>query len=136
LVSKYNWDSKDFEILSITQSEVASHLSEMDLGLMIRKINLVNLVAQPVKIGEYLAAGVLVVLQKGLGGVSHSIESQFLQVDLERFEIQTEVGKVIDFLKNSTRADRRKKALELANEFSWKKNTKIHRENYLELIKN
>jgi hypothetical protein len=136
LIQKFNWDPNVVEILSIPQSKVAFQLIKMDLGLMIRKINLVNRVAQPVKIGEYLASGVLVVLQKGLGGISEKISRGLLEVDLNKSDIQTEAEKVLHYLKQSSKAERRNQAIQLSEEFSWKKNAKIHRNNYLELITN
>ncbi len=52
------------------QDEVGSALSACDAGILIRKPTLVNRVANPVKIAEYLAAGLPIIIEKGVGGVA------------------------------------------------------------------
>ncbi len=55
---------------SFPQNEVAGALTACDAGILIRKPTLVNRVANPVKIAEYLAAGLPIIIEKGIGGVS------------------------------------------------------------------
>jgi len=52
------------------QDEVGSALSACDAGILIRKPTLVNRVANPVKIAEYLAAGLPIIIEKGVAGVA------------------------------------------------------------------
>lgn len=52
------------------QDEVGGALSACDAGILIRKPTLVNRVANPVKIAEYLAAGLPIIIEKGVGGVA------------------------------------------------------------------
>lgn len=59
---------------SISQKEVAEHLTDIDLGLLLRAPTDLNKVAQPVKYIEYLAAGVGVVVEKGTGVVPGMVE--------------------------------------------------------------
>lgn len=52
------------------QDEVGDALSACDAGILIRKPTLVNRVANPVKIAEYLAAGLPIIIEQGVGGVA------------------------------------------------------------------
>lgn len=58
------------------QDEVGSALSACDAGILIRKPTLVNRVANPVKIAEYLAAGLPIIIEKGVGGVADEMFSK------------------------------------------------------------
>lgn len=51
-------------VLSVSQADVAAHLSAADAGFLLRDDNIVNRVSVPVKLGEYLAAGVPVVMSR------------------------------------------------------------------------
>ncbi len=69
---------------SFPQKEVAVALTACDAGILIRKPTLVNRVANPVKIAEYLAAGLPIIIEKGVGGVSDVLFDRSL---LKRMEI-------------------------------------------------
>lgn len=58
---------------SYPQKEVAAALTACDAGILMRKPTLVNRVANPVKIAEYLAAGLPVIIEKGVGGVPDNL---------------------------------------------------------------
>lgn len=62
-----------FNYISASQTDVGDYLSACDLGFLLRKQTLVNRVAQPVKVGEYLAAGVPVVVEGEVGGVTDKL---------------------------------------------------------------
>ncbi len=68
----------DFTIRSFPQSEVPRWLVTADLGLMLRKQDAVNRAASPVKFGEYLAAGVPVVISQGVGDSSDLVRENQL----------------------------------------------------------
>jgi len=57
-------------VKSLPQQEVAAALTACDIGVLIRKPTVVNSVANPVKIAEYLAAGLPLIIEKGVGGVA------------------------------------------------------------------
>jgi glycosyltransferase involved in cell wall biosynthesis len=63
-----------FIFCKVPQSEVGDYLTACDLGFLLRKESLVNTVAQPVKVGEYLAAGVPVCVQGEVGGVTEKLK--------------------------------------------------------------
>ncbi len=57
-------------VKSLPQEDVAEVLTACDIGVLIRKPTVVNRVANPVKIAEYLAAGLPLIIEKGIGGVA------------------------------------------------------------------
>jgi len=67
---------------SLPQKEVAAALTACDAGMLIRKPSLVNRVANPVKVAEYLAAGLPIIIEKGVGGVSDELFGQALLKDV------------------------------------------------------
>ena len=64
---------EDATIRSVPPHEVPRLLAASDLGLLLRQEDAVNRVASPVKCGEYLAAGIPVVISRNLGDYSRSI---------------------------------------------------------------
>jgi len=79
--------------------KVAAHLSAADIGVVMRHDILVNNVASPVKVGEYMACGLPVMLTAGIGDYSQAVSREGLGLlleedgwDIER--IQAFLGKV------------------------------------------
>lgn len=62
-------------VRSARRHEVSHYLSAADLGLLIRDQSLVNLVASPVKVSEYLACGTPIALTGRIGDVSGIIDT-------------------------------------------------------------
>lgn len=59
--------------LSVPQTQVASYLSAADAGIIMRHDNVVNNVASPVKVAEYLICGLPVILTAGIGDYSSAL---------------------------------------------------------------
>ncbi len=68
---------------SFPQKDVGAALTACDAGILIRKPSLVNRVANPVKIAEYLAAGLPIIIEKGVGGVSDELFERSLLKGIE-----------------------------------------------------
>jgi len=66
-----------------SHNEVAAHLSAADFGVIMRHDNIVNNVASPVKVGEYLACGLPVLLTHGIGDYSREVPRESLGMLLE-----------------------------------------------------
>jgi len=60
-------------VLSVPQREVAGYLAAADAGLLLRAPSRLNRLSQPTKLGEYLAAGVPVVVGRATGAVGEII---------------------------------------------------------------
>ena len=65
---------------SVPRSEMPSYLAAADIGFLLREEDPLNVVASPVKFGEYLAAGLAVVTSPGLGDVSQMVRNRNLGV--------------------------------------------------------
>lgn len=59
---------RNFRIMKVLHEEVSSYLNAADIGFLIRDDSVVNRVASPTKLGEYLACGIPVIV----GNVAHS----------------------------------------------------------------
>lgn len=64
---------EDATIRSVSPQDVPRLLAASDVGLLLRQEDAVNRVASPVKCGEYLAAGIPVVISRNIGDYSRSI---------------------------------------------------------------
>ncbi|HUQ32935.1 MAG TPA: glycosyltransferase [Pyrinomonadaceae bacterium] len=78
----------DFWIGSVTPAEVPKYLSQAQLGVSFRKPTFAQIAASPTKIPEYLAAGVPVVGNAGIGDMDELIEQERVGVILRAFDEQ------------------------------------------------
>jgi glycosyltransferase involved in cell wall biosynthesis len=74
--------SEDYKAVAGEPTTVPAYLGAADLGLLLRERTLVNEVASPVKFGEYLAAGVPVVITDGVGDLSTLVNDRGVGVVL------------------------------------------------------
>ncbi len=77
---------ESYSIYSVPAREVPRLLVAADLGLMLRDESETNRVAAPVKFGEYLAAGVPVIITPNLGDCSECVREHQLGVEVDLFE--------------------------------------------------
>jgi len=70
LAASQGLSTKRTTVLRVRHSEVPRYLAAADVGLLLREASLVNRVSSPVKFGEYLAAGVPVIISDGVGDYS------------------------------------------------------------------
>lgn len=121
----------------VDQIEVGDYLSACDLGFLLRRESLVNTVAQPVKIGEYLAAGVPVCVQGEVGGVTEKLINYNAGLSVDLVDQSEEV-----WLKHSYRvlsclkSNNVKQAQLLARDyFLWDRNVVKQRHYYKNILK-
>lgn len=110
---------------SLAHHEVRNYIAGMDLGLLLRAPSLMNSFAQPVKVGEYLAAGMGVVFHQGTGDLADILLPRKLGVEVNLWRRNTagflaEAMKVKDFC-TSFRADLSTRATTFASgEYCWR----------------
>lgn len=110
---------------SLAHHEVRNYIAGMDLGLLLRAPSLMNSFAQPVKVGEYLAAGMGVVFHQGTGDLADILLPRKLGVEVNLWKRNTagflaEAMKVKDF-STSFRADLSTRATTFASEeYCWR----------------
>jgi hypothetical protein len=137
LLAKAGLDETRVSIISLPQQQVSRYLKIFDLGLLVRHENLVNKVAQPVKLGEYLAAGVPVCVEGNIGGFAQAITERNagVIVSVARNGLKKSAESCIAYLSSNAAGDRVKNAFQLARDhFAWEKNLRKHRVHYRKLL--
>lgn len=76
LCAKVGLDASRWSAKACKQSEVASELAKADCGIILRDDSLVNQVASPIKVGEYLAAGLGVIASPFIGDVGRDLSGK------------------------------------------------------------
>lgn len=120
-------------IETIPQKEVGKYLTGADAGILIRLPSLVNRVANPVKIGEYLGSGLGVIIESNVGGISDLYNESAIRV-INVSDAHCDLIQQAKLANNwilENNIQRRENARLLAkNKFLWQTTIKIHRINY------
>lgn len=93
----------DFHIELVAPAQVPHHLRRARLGLSFRKPAFSQIAASPTKIAEYLAAGLIVVCNAGVGDMDEMLETE-------------RVGVVVETLDPQAYTEAARRALKLADE--------------------
>lgn len=101
-------------IVSCSHNEVAKYMSAADAGMIMRHDIVVNNVASPIKIGEYLGCGLPVILTKGIGDYSKTIPEAGVGILLN--EDSNMAQQVVDFMEQPNFDELRDKAIAFAHE--------------------
>jgi glycosyltransferase involved in cell wall biosynthesis len=78
-------NDSDFEIGAVLPADVPEHLRRARLGLSFRKPGFAQIAASPTKIPEYLAVGLPVVCNAGIGDMDELVESEQVGVVIRDF---------------------------------------------------
>lgn len=122
---------------NVPQKEVAKYLTAADAGILIRKPTLVNRVANPVKIAEYFAGGLSLIVEDGVGGVPYTNDAS--QV-VKRIciatgnSIEEEAAKVNSWLLAGSYRDREAARSLAIKNYYWSSAVKVHRKTYNDLL--
>ncbi len=97
-------NSDDFWVGAVRPDEVPAYLAKARLGLSFRKPTFSQIAASPTKIPEYLAAGLPVVCNSGIGDVDDLLEKERVGVVVRLFndEVYTEIADQALALANDT----------------------------------
>ncbi len=85
-----------YKLISVAHAEIRKYLSAADLGVVLREDNVINNVASPIKIAEYLACGLPVVMTEGIGDYSNLLPREGLALKLN--EKNSLEQQVIDYI--------------------------------------
>jgi glycosyltransferase involved in cell wall biosynthesis len=77
---------QDFEVGGVPAAEIPAVLRRARLGISFRKPTFSQIAASPTKISEYLAAGLPVVSNKGIGDTDELLESEHVGVVVRGFD--------------------------------------------------
>ncbi|MFN2453683.1 MAG: hypothetical protein ABR577_05635 [Pyrinomonadaceae bacterium] len=124
LAEKAGLDDERTIIESLPQSKVAESLTGGDMGLLLRVPTTVNVVSQPTKVSEYLAAGLPLVVEKGTGGVPPDFDETgagltVVTAGQEPTAVIRESQRALEWLENEGVASRAAARKLAANEFTW-----------------
>jgi glycosyltransferase involved in cell wall biosynthesis len=81
-IRQYELPEESYLLEEVAHQEVGKVIGMADAGLLLRESHPVNLVSSPTKFGEYLAAGVPVILTKGIGDYSAMAEELSVGITL------------------------------------------------------
>jgi len=121
---------------SFPQQEVAAALTACDAGILIRKPTLVNRVANPVKIAEYLASGLPIIIEQGVGGVADEMFSKSLLkgIAVTNGDIDAAVKDVNDWLSIGMTGKREQVRAYVKEVYLWQAAVQVSREMYKKVL--
>jgi glycosyltransferase involved in cell wall biosynthesis len=91
-------DARDFAVESAAPSEVPGYLRRARLGVSFRKPTFSQIAASPTKVPEYLAAGLPVVSNAGIGDTDALLEEEEVGVIVEKFDAESYAAAARDAL--------------------------------------
>jgi len=77
--------SENISVISLARSELPSYLSDMDYGFVFRDNTFINNTASPIKVSEYICAGIIPVLTSGVGDFYDILKNSGLGLDRAEF---------------------------------------------------
>jgi glycosyltransferase involved in cell wall biosynthesis len=136
LLAKFNVEWDNIRVISVPQNEVGDYLTGMDLGLLLRAPSVQNNFSQPVKFGEYLSAGIPVVLEEGTGKISELLQQNGIGCVVKLWgkenqkEFEGEVRKALDWFETNKTTVRENARKFVDDCYTWKANVQKEREMY------
>ncbi len=140
LLAKYSVDISRTRMISIPQNKVGDYLTGMDMGLLLRAPSILINTSQPVKFGEYLGAGIPVILEEGMKKAADILQEYQLGCIVKlsgkktQGEIDNEVKKALDWLEANRSAVRTNARKFVEEQYTWKANVQKERKMYLEAL--
>jgi glycosyltransferase involved in cell wall biosynthesis len=93
---------KNYELLCLPHSQVPQYLAKADMGFLIRDDNIINRVASPIKLSEYLSLGVQVITTNTIGSYSQLIEEYNCGLVLDwKDDEKKQTDKLIKYIKDN-----------------------------------
>ena len=120
-------------IRNYPQNEVAVALTACDAGILVRKPTLVNRIANPVKIAEYMASGLPIIIEKGIGGVAQMLFEMSLLRGIEIADgnnIHEEVINVNNWLSSDIKTKRQQAREYVKKVYLWSAAVHVSRAMY------
>ncbi len=140
MLAKFNVEWDNIRVISVPQNEVGDYLTGMDLGLLLRAPSVQNNFSQPVKFGEYLSAGIPVVLEEGTGKISELLKQNGIGCVVKLWgkdnqkEFEGEVRKALDWFETNRTTVRNNARKFVDDCYTWKANVQKEREMYVKAL--
>jgi glycosyltransferase involved in cell wall biosynthesis len=116
LMSDRAVNSNQFTVLNVAPAEVTSYLSASDVGIAFYKPTFSRLATSPVKVSEYLACGLPVIVNAGVGDSDTFVESQTVGAVINDFN-EGEYKQTLVTIENLLAGDVRERARTVAESF-------------------
>ena len=116
LMSDRGINSNQFTVLNVAPAEVAGYLSASDVGIAFYKPTFSRLATSPVKVSEYLACGLPVIVNAGVGDSDTFVESQTVGAVVKDFN-EGEYKQTLMTIENLLAGDVRERARTVAESF-------------------
>ena len=140
LLTRYDVNRDRVRMLSVPQDKVADYLTGMDIGLLLRAPSVLINTSQPVKFGEYLSAGIPVVLEEGMKGASDILDVNRigcvvkLSGKVQQADIDKEVKKALDWFEMNKEGMQAKTRKFVEDQYTWKANVQKERKMYIQAL--
>jgi hypothetical protein len=140
LLTKFQIDRNKVRLISVAQNEVADYLTAMDIGLLLRSPSDVNNTSQPVKFGEYLSAGIPVILEEGTGEIAGILEKHKIGCVIrltgkdKQSTFDNEVTKALDWFEENKDTVRVNTKNYVEEYYTWIANLQKERNMYLHAL--
>ena len=122
LLKGHGLGENDFYISKVAPSEIPKYLSAADAAISFIKPCYSKLSSSPTKIAEYLASGVPVITNRGVGDVAEQIEADKVGAVLSNFDGQSYAAALTDLAELAKSGDLREECRAAArNEFDLEK---------------
>lgn len=137
LIRQFGVNEERIRLLSAPQDEVGKYLSAMNMGLLLRSPNALNNFSQPVKFGEYLSAGLPVILEEGTGNIAKMLAEHKigcvvkLTGKTDKDDFDNEIMKALNWEKQNRAQVQANTRKFVEDHYTWTANLKQEREMYI-----
>ena len=128
-INMVDLNENDYLLTSVNHDEVNAYLNASEVGILLRDNHLMNNVVSSGKLGEYLAAGLPVLISKGISNYSELVKSEGFGVVLNNFYDDNEIIRKIPLIINDSNRNERSK---------WAKSVfsmQAYKDTYISLLK-
>jgi len=131
IIVNKSFNSSNFYNLCVPHKSVPDWLSASDIGIILRHNILVNNVASPVKIAEYLACGLRIICSDGIGDLSSFIGNKKLGLVLDSGNLNRD-SEIETLLRNvPLNLEEKNRVLDIAGQYlSWQAHIPTYRRVY------
>lgn len=128
-ISKAGLEASDYMLIEVAHSEVNAYFNAADLGILLRDDHIMNEVACPGKVGEYLSSGLQVMITEKIGLYGEKVKEAEMGIVLSDFRDDEHV--LAELIKSKEKYIEREKISDWAHrEFS----VQAYAEKYTEIL--
>lgn len=118
---KNKLDADDYFLKALSKNELAHYLSQADFGVLFRDNNIINKVSSPIKVKDYLLAGVPIIITNNIGDSSEYIQINKFGYVLDGFTEKDMLTVIEKIQKQTYQFNKVKISAKSAADFSVKK---------------